>query len=250
LLETTADRLQTGLMYRHHEPFGSGRTVGIPVVGQERYPSSWYGVCAKVQGGISSLSHVIRYDYEPGVSYKSVQQISLLMEPPEGDPVADRGTVECTVTGSRNAEGNWDLRVDSRVLDQLQYLTPLENEVAEYTISDRGEMLSAKPNGPAVPFIVFSRDAVTLKDTWKSVESSLQKRVAMDHTLTTLEDVDGKTLAHVVTEGTSAGEPAVDYFAVRVVPTHHGHPIVGRTVVKYVWANGQTLSVVVEEKRI
>lgn len=195
------------------------------------------------------MSHVLRYRYQPGETYTYHQQVSVLMEPPAGEPIADTGVVVCKVTAKKNDDATWAVHLSSRVTEQLKFLTPLDEENADYTITERGQLVNATPSAPAVPFIVFPNEAVDLKETWKTVESSLQRRVAMDHTLTTLEEVEGDTLAHVVTEGTSAGEPAIDYFAVRVFSVKEGHPIVGRTVVKYVYATGQTLSFVVEEQR-
>lgn len=195
------------------------------------------------------MSQRLRYNYAAGDTFNTSQNISFLLEYGGADPVVDKADVDCTVkVTEKHDDGSATLHVKTHVTTQLAFMPPLAEENAHYRINERGELVSATPAPPALPYLIFPLGSVELKESWNTMENSGQKRVSMEHTLAALEDIGNDVLAHVVSEGTAPGDPAIDLFALRIFSIHKGHPLLQRTVVKNIWTNGRVLTVVMEEK--
>lgn len=193
-------------------------------------------------------STLLRYHCERGQSYVFEQQVHFLMEQPGAEPIADQGAITYTVSvAETHPDGSVSLDIHVAVSQQFTLYPGLQNENLTCRLNARGEVLSADPRPPLIPFIVFPEGSVALKEAWKTVESSGQKRLSMEHTLTALETVADDTFAHVVSEGSAAGEPAVDLYSVRVFSVDKGHLVLGRSVLKHCAADGRESTLVVEE---
>ncbi|NDD28751.1 MAG: hypothetical protein EB084_10850 [Proteobacteria bacterium] len=194
-------------------------------------------------------TQLLQHRYTAGQSLVYDQQVSLLIERPGVDPVADLGAVSCTVTVIEvDADGAATLELVHRVEEQMTLRPLLTAETTRCRVTPRGEVLSATPRPPLLPFVAFPDGQLTLKESWSSVESSGPKRLSMDHTLAVLEPVGDDVYAHVASEGSAAGDPAIEMYATRVFSVRLGHLVVGRTVLKYIGSAGDVSTLVVEEK--
>lgn len=192
---------------------------------------------------------LLQYRCAPGQTFEFEQHLSLLVEKPGAEAVADTAEIGYTVAvAETHADGSVSLEIRAVVKKQFDLYPALQDEKSTCHMSGRGQLLSADPRPPVIPFIVFPEAPVALKACWKSVESSSQTPVSMEHTVTALESVGDDTFAHVVTEGSTTGEPSLEFYAVRVFSVNGGHLVLGRSVLKSKTAEGVISTLVVEEK--
>lgn len=192
---------------------------------------------------------LLQYRCAPGQTFEFEQQVSLLVEKPGAEPVADTAEIGYTVSVAEvHADGTASLQIHAVVKKQFDVYPALQDESTLCRLNGRGEVLSADPRPPVVPFIVFPESAVALKETWHSNEASGLTKLAMEHSVTALEAVGDDVYAHVVSEGKADGPPALELYAVRVFSVNGGHLVLGRSVMKSVTPEGVTSTLVVEEK--
>lgn len=194
-------------------------------------------------------TRLMQYHCAPGQTFEFEQQVSLLVEKPGAESVADSAEIGYTVSVAEvQADGTASLQIHAVVKKQFDVCVALQDESTLCRLNARGEMLSADPRPPVIPFIVFPEASVALKESWKSIEASGHTKLEMEHTVTAVEAVGDDVYAHVVSEGKADGPPALEFYAVRVFSVSGGHMVLGRSVMKSVTAEGVTSTVVVEEK--
>lgn len=195
------------------------------------------------------MPELIRYRYQPGERYTFNQEIDILVEVPGQPPVLDHASLRCAFVGlERHPDNSVSLELHTQVTSQLTLVAPIVPVVASYRVTRRGELMGADPIPPAFPFAVFPPEPVEVKKAWKSVESIVDRQVAMSHTVGFIEQYEGERVAHLVTEGTAVGEPAIEFFAVRLFGLAKGRPLLQRCVTRYIFSTMGTTLVVVEEK--
>jgi hypothetical protein len=195
------------------------------------------------------VSELLRYRYEPGETYVYVQEVSIILEAPDQPEVVDCARVEVSLEAlERHPDRSVTLIRRVVVGEQPRILAALPDEETRCRLSRRGELVEASPAPPPLPFLVFPVHPVEPKKAWKSVELIGPRQVAMTHTLGFMEAFEGESVAHLVSEGSAVGEPAIEFLAVRLFSIARGRPLVQRTMTRYLFSDLGTSTLVVEER--
>lgn len=195
------------------------------------------------------MSELLRYRFMPDETYAFTHEIRQITEWPDQPPLFDQMLYEGTLKAiEHRTDKSARVQLEARLIEPPALAPPIHEVHAIYHLTRRGELVAAEPVPPLLPFIVFPIEPVVTKSAWKSVENILTRPVAMTHTLARIEEVDGERAAHLVSEGSAVGNPAIEYSAVCLFGLARGRPLRRRVVFKQRFEGFASLTFVIEER--
>jgi hypothetical protein len=203
------------------------------------------------------VPHLIRYKFSQGDVLTYDQEVTLLLEEPDGSKFDGVTKEESVQTVIEDHDGWWSIQL---TLTRLSSSGPLCGEIPEQLqnrstvmrMDSRGSLLDIGSGGPPPRVPGFPIEAVSPGQSWVATATGPDggEPMEIEFYLERIEQRGDEEVAHLVTLAKSAhpdGYTSETQGTVAFSLTH-GHQISSTTVVKLTWENGRVSHSVLELK--
>jgi hypothetical protein len=203
------------------------------------------------------VPHEIRYKFGKGDVLTYDQEVTLLLEEPDGskyDGILKEESIQSVI---QDHDGWWEILL---TLTRLESSGPLCGELPEplkqrsttMRMDARGSLLDIGTGAPAPRVPAFPLDAVSPGQSWLASAPSPDggEPLSIEYYYERLEQIGDEEIAHLVTLARSASSEGYssEIQGTIAFSLTHGHQASSTTVVKLTWENGRVSHSVVELK--